>query len=313
MPPNGAGATEGRRRGGRDRPAGWRWAAGRACDLLVPGCGMLLSGRIGAGAVAVTAWGLVLIAASGSVCLGGVHPLQAVVAAGVVLAALEVLLALEPVGDRWAPGAALAGLAGLATLVAGGLVAGVGSWCTLVAVRDHCEFPGLLPGEVVLVRRIDPDRDPLRPGDLVSAATSNGPVIARVVGTSGDRVVFHGASVTRNDAVVPSTEVGMVVLPDDVVAPPGEIRDLHVYEEELDSGKHPFFFRRGVVVAGRSWDVPEGHLVLACDNRSTADALDSREVGTLPLDAVIGRPGPVIWSRDPGRGLRLDRLGAVWR
>lgn len=299
--------------GGRARSNGWRRVACRACDILAPGCGMLLSGRIGVGAVAATAWGLALVAASGAVCAGALHPLQAVVVVGVVLAALEVLLALEPLGDRWNKDTALAGFAGLAILVAGGVVAGVGTSCSLVAVRDHCEFPGLLPGEVVLVRRIDPDRDPLQPGDLVSAATSDGPVIARVMGTSGDRVVFQGASVTRNDAVVPSTELGTVILPEDLVAPPDETRDLQVYEEELDSGKHPFFFRRGVVVAERSWDVPEGHLVLACDNRSTADALDSREVGTLPLEAVIGRPGPVVWSSDPVRGVRLDRLGAVWR
>lgn len=308
MPRDEAGTTR-----GRARPNGWRRAACRACDLLAPGCGMLLSGRIGVGAAAVTAWGLALVAASGFLCAGGVHPLQAVVAAGVVLAALEVLLALEPLGDRWNLGAALAGLAGLAILVAGGLVAGVGRSCSLVAVRDHCAFPGLLPGEVVLVRRIDPDRDPLRRGDLVSAATSDGPIIARVMGTSGDRVVFQGASVTRNDAVVPSTELGTVILPEHLAAPPEETRDLQVYEEELDSGKHPFFYRRGVVVAERSWDVPEGHLVLACDNRSTADALDSRDLGPLPLDAVIGRLGPVVWSRDPVRGVRLDRLGAVWR
>ncbi len=313
MSPDEAGETGGREEGRRARPSGWHRAACRACDMLVPGCGMLLSGRKGAGAVAVTAWGLALVAASGSVCVGGVHPLQAAVVAGVVLAALEVLLVLEPPGDRWSPGAALAGLVAFLALVAAGLAAGVGHFCSLAAVRDHCEFPGLLPGEVVLVRRIDPDRDPVRRGDLVSAETPGGPVIARVVGTSGDCLVFQGASVTRNNAVVPSTEVGTVLLPDDLGAPPGETRDLQVYEEELDSGKHPFFFRRGVVVANRSWDVPDGHLVLACDNRSTADALDSREVGTLPLDAVIGRPGPVVWSRDPVRGLRLDRLGAVWR
>lgn len=292
---------------------GWRKAACRACDLVAPGCGMLLSGRIGAGVAAAAAWGLVLVAGAALVCLGGFHPLQVVVAVGVTLAALEVLLALEPLGARFRPGAAVLGLVGVATLVTGGLEAGLGRSCSLVTVRDHCEFPGLLPGEVVLVRRLAPDRDPPMPGDLLCADTDRGPVIARVVGTSGDRVVLRGASLTRNDAVVPSSVLGTVVLPEDLTASPGEARDLEVHEEELDSGKYPVFFRRGVVVAERSWDVPEARLVLACDNRSAADTLDSRETGPIPLDAIIGRPGPIVWSRDPVRGVRLDRLGAVWR
>ncbi len=292
---------------------GWRKVACRACDLVAPGCGMFLSGRIGAGAAAATAWSLVLVAGAALVCRWGFHPLQVVVVVGVALAALEVLLVLEPLGARFRPGAAILGLAGVATLVAGGLVAGVERSCSLVTVRDHCEFPGLLPGEVVLVRRLAPDRDAPTPGDLVCAVTGRGPVIARVVGTSGDRVVLRGASLTRNDAVVPSSVLGTVVLPEDLTALPDEARDLEVHEEELDSGKHPLFFRRGVVVGEQSWDVPDAHLVLACDNRSTADSHDSREVGPIPLDAVIGRPGPIVWSRDPVRGVRLDRLGAVWR
>lgn len=284
----------------------------RICDLLVPGCGMLLSGRPGVGAVALGTWGFTLVAAAAAVCLGGVHPLRAAVAAGVVFGTLQILVALEPLGFQWRPKAVLAGLLGLSTLLVGGLGFGVGRHCFLVAIRDHCVFPGLLPNEVVLVRRADPVRHPLRLGDLVCAATPKGPVIARVMAMSGDRVVLRGGSVTRNDAVVPSTELGEVVFMKDLSPSPEETRALIVLEEELDAGKHPFFLRRGVEVAEQSWVVPEGHMVVVCDNRSTADALDSRDLGPLALDAVIGRPGPIVWSRDPVHGIRWSRFGAVW-
>ncbi len=292
---------------------GWRRAACRALDLLAPGSGMMVSGRIGLGGVILGVYGAVVPTVAALVCLAGIHPLQAALVGAIVYATLVVLLWFEPVGVRFRPGLALVGLAALVLVVMGGLWAWVGHSCALVVLRDHCEFPGLLPGEAVLVHRGEPARQAVQRGDLVVAQTPGGPILARVVGTGGDRVTLHGVSLTRNDAVVPSSEVGVVLLPEVVSAPPEEVRNLQIYEEELDTGRHPFFFRRGVVVGQRSWEVPEGHVVLVCDNRSTADARDSREVGPLPVEAIIGRPGPIVWSRDPVHGVRLDRIGALWR
>lgn len=294
------------------RSVRWSRMVGRVCDVLLPGVGALLGGRVWIGATALAMWGLAVIAVSGGVCLLGIHPLQGAVVVGIVHLTLLLWVGVEPLGEHLRPGRALVGIAGLGLLLLGGLYLGLGSSCIPVAVRDRCAFPGLLPGEVVLVHRFSAEASPPRLGDLVAADTPAGPIIARVVGSAGDRIVLDGPSLTVNDAVVPSTEIGTVHLPEELGTPREETKDLSVYEEEL-SGKHLFFFRKGVVVETTAREVPDGHVYLLCDNRSTTEAVDSRELGAIPLGRVVGRLGPIIWSPNPGRGVRVERLGAVWK
>ena len=290
------------------RKFGFR-AACRMLDLLVPGAGMLLSGRAGAGVTAIAVWSLVLIGAAGSVCFEQVHPVQALIVAAVLYATIETFLLLEPLGRTPRVFAAGLGVAIGGLCVFLGVAKGLGTFCEAVVVRDYCEFPGLLPGEAVLVR----SGPGWERGDLVAVRTPRGPVIARVLALQQEHVVVAGHQVTVSGDVLPFVELGDVRLPEDVEAPPEETRSLRVYQERLDRREHPFFVREGVYAPERIAEVGPQQVFVLCDNRTTANAEDSRHLGPFSVNDVIGRLGPILWSRDPRRIVRTDRLGATWQ
>ncbi|NOZ01587.1 MAG: signal peptidase I [Deltaproteobacteria bacterium] len=305
--------TESERRAGRRIPFA---VAGRLCDILIPGLGMLLTGRAGIGWAAIVGWALAIVSVASSICLLGLHPLRGLMVLGALYAAIEALLAMAPQGldNGILPMRAFKGAVVFAALLAAcsGLI--IRPWCTALRVADLCEYPGLVPGEVVLMRRTEPSKDPPKPGELVAAQTDDGHVmIARVAGMQGDRIDLSGPTLKINDAVVESEALGTVRMPEGEDPLPEETRSLRVYREVLGGVGHMFFFSSGVVMAPSSHEVPKGSVFLLCDNRSTAQSTDSRAVGAVSTDSILGIPGMIIWSSTPNGRIRLDRIGAVWK
>lgn len=286
----------------------------RLVDLVLPGAGMLLAGRVAAGVLALAGWGMVLLAAAWAVCGPALPPVRALAFVGIEYTTVQALLMLTPLGtveDR-SPGRAALGISIFVAGMALALGLGFGSRYALVTLPDLGEFPAFLPGEVILAARQDFQSLPPAPGDLVVARVDDTHVVARVVGVAGDRVDLSGASLTVNEAAVPADDLGEVRLRGDDPPHPGEARSLHAYLETLGDSRHVIFFRRGVTMAPVKATVPEGQVYLLADNRSTAETRDSREIGPVPLEALIARPLRVLWTPVGSLGDRLTRLGAEW-
>lgn len=289
----------------------------RVLDFILPGTGALLAGMVGGAALVLALLALTLVLVASAVCLGRVHPVNAVLSYAVVHASQGLLLALTalPAGPvRLQPGRAVAGLAGFLVIAGLGLAAGPASVCTFVQVDDLASFPGLVPGEVLLVQRPESRTDVPERGTLVAARTPDGIVVARVVGLPGERVDVAGLTVSVDGRPLPSEELGEVELSPDAVdgVAPEESRGLELHVEQLGDRRHVVFVRRGVVQAPAGDLVPTDAVYLIGDNRSTGRGRDSRETGPTALSDVIGRPFCVLWSPRPGGGVRWDRMGAVW-
>lgn len=288
--------------------------AARLLDVVLPGAGAVLGGCAAAGFGAQAAWAGLAAGVPWAVCTLPVLPGAAAAALVAGYAGLQLFLALTP-----HPGGPLRPRALSAAGAAAGWLLAVGaSWSVLAAgytvetVPDLSEFPLVVPGERVLVRRTGPDAPP-EPGDLVFARAGDGrTVFARVAGGPGDRIEVAGRALVVNGSMIDADEVGEVRLDAPTAVPPDESRGLRIYRETLGTRVHPFFYRRDVMVATELHAVPEGAVFLLADNRSTASALDSREAGALPLDAVVGRPVAVLWSARPDGRPWWSRIGARW-
>ncbi len=289
----------------------------RALDFVLPGTGALLAGTVGGAALVLGLLSLTLVLVAAAVCLGRVHPANALLTYAVVHASQGLLLALSPLPPgalRLRPGQAVAGLAGFLAVAGIGLAAGPASVCTVVRVDDLSSFPGLVPGELILVRRPGSGTEVPDRGTLVAARTPDGVVVARVAGLPGERVDVAGLTVSVDGRPFPSEELGEVELAPDAgegVAPE-EARGLQIHVEQLGDRRHVVFSRRGVVQAPAGDVVPGDAVYLIGDNRSTGRGRDSRETGPTALADVIGQPHCVLWSPRPGGGVRWDRIGAVW-
>lgn len=277
-----------------------------ALDCLLPGVGTALRGNLSAGAVALVVWTVMAQGLVVAACLGAVHLVRAGLALAVLWAGIELFLALSPGSGRssWRLAAILASVAVAADL---GCFLALSRQYAVVTVPDYAFFPGLLPGERVLISRLR-HKDELRPGDIVYADLEPSPVLARVAGLPGHEVDVSGPSMAISGVVVAIRDQGEVQVDGSVDAPPEETDGLLALEEFLGGGGHFVFYRRGAEGRPTRQLVPEGHVFLIADNRSTRYAVDSRSIASVPVDRVVGRLGPVVWSRG-----RLDRIGVQWR
>ena len=135
---------------------------------------------------------------------------------------------------------------------------------TPVSVSGPSMTPTLDDGQVVLVGRWSP-HDVAR-GDLVvfedpEDGTSS---VKRVVATAGDRVVIRDAQLFVNNTAM---------------------EEPYVDRSSIDGLYTP------------TTRVPEGHVFVLGDNR--ASSVDSREYGSLRLDAIEGRVVVALWPPAP--------------
>lgn len=284
----------------------------RFLDLLLPGAGTLWAGRRNEGWNAILAWAFLPSILAAAVVLLDLDPRRAILALAILYAAMQCLLWLTPTGPIEAPRAARP-FAGALVFIVLVILAGLSlsRSVTIVTVPDHGNWPGLLPGESIVVRRADFLASPPERGDLVAARAEDGIVLARVVGKAGDLVEVSGPTLRVNGAEVSSEELGDLRLEGPDGASP-EAKGLRAWREHFEDRNHLVFFARGVSVAPIRSDVPEGRVFLLSDNRSTASAADSRLLGTVALADLVGRPHRVLWSPGPEALPRWDRIGARW-
>jgi signal peptidase I len=276
---------------------------------------MVLAGRFSAGIAALALSAFIPLAVVSSVGFLGLHPLKAILVLAVAWLALGIVLALEPIDStsgnlavRRLPGAIGLHLA----LLAAGFLLGIAPHFTLVRVEGLGFFPGLVPGELLLVRREDPSNRLPEPGELWIAGTLEGHRLGRVVGVPGDGVQITGPSLEINGKPVESEDIGEVLMKTPETLYPDEARSLRVNLETLGTHRYATFYRKGIELAPFAVEVPQDHFFLLCDNRSTDRPGDSRDLGTFPLEDLVGRPVRVIWSSPGGLWPRIERIGALW-
>lgn len=151
-------------------------------------------------------------------------------------------------------------------------------------------------------------------GRLVVWKAPGGPALGRVVAVGGDHVEVSEGLVKIDDQ--PSTvsrreqiEFSRVRLN---ARESLEAAGLQYFLERHQGSKweSPAFLRPGVYTVSSGVDVPDGSVFVLSDNRTSAEAIDSRHSGPIPVQDIVGVPLFVVWSGG-GRLLeRLDRIGA---
>lgn len=137
-----------------------------------------------------------------------------------------------------------------------------------VRVQKISMEPTLLPGEILLVNKLEYKLGEIERGDIVTFHYPLDPTldyVKRVIGLPGDRVVVKDSKVWVNDRQLYEPYIS---------APP-----------EYD----------GV------WEVPEGNLFVLGDNRNPS--ADSHVWGFVPLENLIGKAFAVYWPVTEIRGL----------
>ncbi|MFG6467724.1 signal peptidase I [Roseateles sp. BYS87W] len=183
--------------------------------------------------------------------------------------------------------------------------------------------PTLLEGDVVLVNRLAYDLkvpltdvvllplgEPQR-GDVVTLSSPAGGtrLIKRIVGLPGDRVAMHNGTVWINGAPLQYADVHTV---GERLAPGWPVDAVRA-TEQLGPRAHTVQFLPGVSARR---DVPErvvpaGEYFVLGDNRDNSE--DSRFIGTVPREKLIGRAHHVLvaadWLGEDGWRMapRLDR------
>lgn len=144
-----------------------------------------------------------------------------------------------------------------------------------VRVQKISMEPTLLPGEILLVNKLEYKLGEIEHGDIVTFHYPLDPTldyVKRVIGLPGDRVVVKEGQVWVNDQELFEPYIS---------APP-----------EYD----------GV------WDVPEENLFVLGDNRNPST--DSHVWGFVPLENVIGKAFAVYWPVTKIRGLPTPNIFA---
>jgi signal peptidase I len=105
-------------------------------------------------------------------------------------------------------------------------------------------------------------------GEIVLVKRESGYLLARILGRPGDRIQLENKTLIRNGEVIPP-ELYPIQHTDKRPALPAD------------------FTPRDTMAEIR---VPEGHFFLLSDNRD--EAMDSRFIGSIPIDRIIGRFSP---------------------
>jgi signal peptidase I len=140
--------------------------------------------------------------------------------------------------------------------------------------HNWANSPNLEPGDLALVWR---GGEP-HIGDMVRCADPTDPtkwMIARVIGTAGDRIEYVEGQLRINGFRV--TTAGCQRNPRKVIDPSGGDVDMICYSEEIGGSKHDVQVAPNGPIANAEWKVEAGKLFLMTDNRSQPYSHDSRE------------------------------------
>ena len=183
--------------------------------------------------------------------------------------------------------------------------------------------PTILEGDVVLVNRLAYDLkvpltdvslarlgEPQR-GDIVTfiSPTDGVRLIKRLVAVPGDVVEMRDEVLFLNHQAAAYSNLSTVVEP----IAPGMTAQATRATERAGGKAHTVQFLTGVN-ARRSFDpvvVPAGHYFMLGDNRD--NSADSRYIGFVPRERLIGRAGHVLVSADiTGNWMpRFERIGSA--
>jgi signal peptidase I len=196
----------------------------------------------------------------------------------------------------------------------------IADWNPIPSASMH---PNLLEGDVVFVNRlafniklpltdvvVAHTGDPKR-GDIVTfSSPENGTrLIKRVIGVPGDTIEMRGKRLYVNGIVASYDDLGVA---DEPLAPRG-VKALHL-EEKLSTGNEnagnrheiQWLARRGQRDDFGPLAIPADHYLMLGDNRD--NSADSRYIGLVPRDNIVGRSSRVMLSVDPDNHY-LPRLG----
>lgn len=179
----------------------------------------------------------------------------------------------------------------------------------VVPVSGAAMYPTLVDGDRILVDVLDCGKRAPAVGELVLYELEHDtPRFGRVIGVPGDDVAVAWDSIFVND--VPGERVE---LDDEAVrrrvAMSGEPDGAGVHQVEHLGGAsyHILSPARGFTAEPHSWTLGEDEFVVLNDNRAESD--DSRRIGPIRRDDIVGRPVFVGYSTDA----TADRLPLALR
>jgi hypothetical protein len=239
------------------------------------------------------------------------HPFLALVVLACADLALIILTLLEERGKLLRVSLGAVVLAVLSGFIFFGVYLFFKPSCAFLVVRDACEFPGLFPGEVLLIHKTK-EEDKAKLGDVVAFDDDNGePLVARVVGMGKGVLEVFGPRVSIDQKNIETLEAGEVRLLRDELK--READGLVLYLEKTSENSYPVFYKKGVLTAPRKSEVMENQVALVCDNRSTAWLKASSNLFVVPRERILGHLGQILWSySEENKRIRLERIGAIW-
>nr|WP_083842495.1 signal peptidase I [Bradyrhizobium sp. ORS 375] len=142
--------------------------------------------------------------------------------------------------------------------------------------------------------------------------------VKRVVGLPGDRIQMHDGVLHINGRPVPRERLADIAGEEACGGTAGAVKRWRetlpngVSHETIDCLDHGAFDETNAIT------VPDGHLFMLGDNRDNSTDSRMSQIGTIPVENIIGRFGMIFFSRDPGGEgaaprTRFERIGTVVR
>jgi len=116
--------------------------------------------------------------------------------------------------------------------------------------------------------------------------------IKRVIGTPGDRVVYHNKKLTIN---------GTEAAQNFVASLPPHNPTYQLYREKI--GEQDHYIQKNLIEReqSREWVIPDGYYFMMGDNRDRSS--DSRVWGLVPEENIVGKAFAIWVHKDPGWNL----------
>ncbi|MGM7701150.1 signal peptidase I [Pseudalkalibacillus sp. Hm43] len=145
-----------------------------------------------------------------------------------------------------------------------------------IVVDGESMMPTLHNGDRMIVNKISYDiGKPERFDIIVFNAPEGKDYIKRVIGLPGDEIEYRDDTLFVNDQEVPEPY-------------------LNEYKQSIPDGTLTDNFQLSEEIGTKT--VPEGHLFVLGDNRQHSK--DSRNIGAIPMDAIIGKANVIFWPVD---------------